>query len=80
MAVDHKGRHYVCSADKKEQEMFERGLLMITWPFSQKIMEHPLCIFEYDCDTYGSAAYWVPKDIWEQYKGDGKYYEPDAQV
>jgi hypothetical protein len=21
MAVDHKGRHYVCSADEKEQEM-----------------------------------------------------------
>ena len=77
MAVDHKGRHYVCSADEKEQEMFERGLLMITWPFSQKIMEHPLCIFEYDCGTYGSAAYWVPTDIWEQYKGDGKYYDPE---
>ena len=59
----------------KEKEMEERGFIMIEWPESQRIMEHPLAIFEWDCDTYGSSAYWCPTEVWNEYKDS--YYEEE---
>lgn len=47
--------------------------VLIQWPESQRIMEHPRAVLELDVDTYSPCAYWVPANVWERYK-DG-YYE-----
>ena len=51
------------------------GYIIVYWPESQRIMEHPRAEFENDCDTYGDSAYWVPKEVWEEYKDS--YYEEE---
>ena len=67
---------------EKELEEYEehwrsKGYIMIAWPESQRITEHPLAILEMDCDTYGSCAYWCPTNIWNEYKDS--YYEGDEE-
>ena len=67
---------------EKELEEYEehwrsKGYLMIMWPESQRIMEHPLCFFESACDVYGSSAYWCPVEVWEEYKNS--YYEEEEE-
>ncbi len=57
----------------KDNEERADGYILIEWPESQRIMEHPRAVFEMDCDTYGPSAYWVPKEVWEEYKDS--YYE-----
>ena len=43
--------------------------ILIDWPESQRIMEHP----EAELDLDSDSAYWVPEKVWEEYKD--KYYE-----
>ena len=64
---------------EEELEAYEKahklaGYVMVEWPESQRIMEHPLAIFELDYDVYGPSAYWCPVEVWNKYK-DGYYEE-----
>ena len=48
--------------------------ILIEWPDSQRIMEHPLAELEYDTDgPHISPAYWCPPEVWNEYKDS--YYE-----
>ncbi|MEL0014469.1 MAG: hypothetical protein VW715_04605 [Rhodospirillales bacterium] len=60
---------------KTNQERAD-GYILIEWPESQRIMEHPRTVLEYDTDgPHISPAYWCPKEVWEEYKNS--YYEED---
>ena len=45
--------------------------ILIMWPESQRIMEHP----DAELATGFQSAYWVPAEVWEQYKDT--YYEEE---
>ena len=47
--------------------------ILILWPESQRIMEHPEAKLAYNTDS----GYWIPSNVWEQYKDS--YYEEEAQ-
>jgi hypothetical protein len=51
------------------------GYILIEWPDSQRIMGHPKAECELNCDRLGISAYWVPKEVWEEYKDS--YYEEE---
>tara|TARA_X000001036_G_scaffold313479_1_gene292030 strand:- start:378 stop:563 length:186 start_codon:yes stop_codon:yes gene_type:complete len=60
----------------KSNEERADGYILIEWPESQRIMEHPFAQLEYETDgPHISPAYWVPKEVWEEYKGS--YYEEE---
>jgi hypothetical protein len=52
------------------------GYVMVEWPESQRIMDHPLAKLEFDTDLYGSCAYWCPADVWDKYC-NSYYYEEE---
>jgi len=47
-----------------------KGMVMILWPESQRIMEHPEAFLVLDRD---SCTYVVPIEVWEKYRFT--YYE-----
>ena len=77
----HYPKHAVENWTKKDLEEYERewkdcGYIMITWPDSQRIKQHPYAELEYDVDLYGSCAYWCPREVWEKYSNS--YYEGEG--
>ena len=49
-----------------------KGMVMILWPESQRIMEHPEAFLVLDRD---SCTYVVPIEVWEKYRFT--YYEEE---
>ena len=55
-----------------------KTVLLVIWPHSQRIMEHPEAM-AIDCDGDGDGAL-VPAEVWEQYKNSYYVTEEEGDV